>query len=77
MRIIDGKWQDKYGQPVDNFNVTELMQIGEKVTALYNEDITYDRISLVASLGNLDSKQESLIAELLQDNRTISKLAGY
>ena len=77
MKIVNGKWQDQHGHPIDNFNVTELIEIGEKVTKLYNKDITYDRINLVASLNSLNAHQEYLIAELLQDDKTIAKLAGF
>lgn len=77
MQIVNGKWVDKFENPVDHFNVTELVEISDHVTALYGKDITYERIKLVGSLKSLNSKQESIIADLLQDHSLISKLAGY
>lgn len=76
MQIVNGKWVDKYENPVDHFNVNELVEISEHVKALYGEKITYERIKLVGSLKALNSEQESIIANLLQDHDLISKLAG-
>lgn len=76
MQIVNGKWVDKYENPVDNFNFNELKEISENVTALYGNAITHERIKLVGSLKSLNSKQESIIANLLQDHELISKLAG-
>lgn len=77
MEIVNGKWVDKYQNPVDNFNFNELKQISDKVTSIYGKDITHDRINLIGNLNNLTSVQESLISELLKDDKAISKLAGY
>lgn len=77
MQIVNGKWVDKYENPVDDFNFTELKEIGEKVTALYGQAITHDRIRLVGNLKRLNNEQERVISELLEDDATISKLAGY
>ena len=77
MQIVNGKWVDKYENPIDHFNVNELVEISEHVTALYGENITYERIKLVGSLKSLNPEQENIIAELLQDHALISKLAGY
>lgn len=76
MQIVNGKWVDKYENPVDHFNVNELVEISEHVKALYGEKITYERIKLVGSLKALNSEQENIIANLLQDHDLISKLAG-
>lgn len=76
MQIVNGKWVDKYENPVDDFNFNQLKEVSENVTALYGDAITYERIQLVGSLKSLSNKQESIIANLLQDHDLISKLAG-
>ncbi len=76
MQIVNGKWVDKYENPVDDFNFSQLKEVSENVTALYGDAITYERIQLVGSLKSLSDKQESIIANLLQDHDLISKLAG-
>lgn len=79
MKIENGKWVDQYGDPVtvDNFNVSELMEIGKNVKAVYGKKITYDRINLISSIRNLTGRQESDLAYLLTQEGAISKLAGY
>jgi hypothetical protein len=77
MKIINGKWQDVNEDPIDNFNVSELLEIGKNVKSLYGENITYDRISLISSISKLSNKEESSLAYLLEQNGMISKLAGY
>ena len=77
MKIIDGKWVDNNNNPVDNFNVSQLLEIGRNVQAVYGENITYDRISVISSIGRLTNKEESSLAYLLEQDGAISKLAGY
>jgi hypothetical protein len=77
MKIINGKWQDVNQDPVDNFNVSQLLEIGQKVKAVYGEKITYDRINLMSSIRRLTLKEESDLAYLLEQEGMISKLAGY
>jgi len=77
MRIENGKWVDQYGDPVNHFNVSELLDIAEKVEAVYGEDITYNRIELISSIKALSEQEESSLAYLLTSDVNISKLAGY
>ena len=77
MKIINGKWQDVNEDPVDNFNVSKLLEIGRNVQTVYGEEITYDRISLISSIGRLTNKEESSLAYLLEQDGMLSKLAGY
>lgn len=77
MKIINGKWQDDKENPINNFNVSELLEIGQKVKAVYGDNITYDRINLISSIRRLTSKEESSLAYLLEQEASISKLAGY
>lgn len=76
MQIVNGKWVDNFENPVDDFNFNQLKEVSEHVTALYGENITYERIKLVGSLKSLNGKQESIIANLLQDHELIAKLSG-
>lgn len=77
MKIINGRWVDEDNHPVDNFNVSKLLEIGEKVKAVYGEAITYDRINLISSLNNLTHKEENGLTSILEQTGTLSKLAGY
>ena len=77
MKIINGKWQDVNEDPVDNFNVSKLLEIGRNVQAVYGDKITYDRISVISSISRLTNKEESSLAYLLEQEGMISKLAGY
>lgn len=77
MKIENGKWVDQYGERIDNFNIAELVDIAEKVESVYGEDITYDRISIISSIRNLTSRQESDVAYLLEQEGLLNKLAGY
>lgn len=77
MKIENGKWVDQYGDPVNNFNVSELLDIAEKVEAVYGQAITYNRIELISSIKSLSEQEESSLAYLLTQDVNISKLAGY
>ena len=58
MKIINGKWQDVNEDPVDNFNVSKLLEIGRKVRVMYGKNITYDRIALVSYIRKLTRTEE-------------------
>ncbi len=77
MKIVNGRWQDDNNNPVDNFNVSQLVELGEKVKNVYGEDITYSRIELVSAINKLTPQQESDLAHVLSQEGAISKLAGY
>jgi hypothetical protein len=77
MKIINGKWKDNNNNSIDDFNITELLEIGQKVEAVYGKQITYDRIDVISSISSLNKKEESSLAYLLKDDRNISKLIGY
>lgn len=77
MKIVNGRWVDNNEQPVDNFNVSELLKIGENVKKIYGEDITYSRIELVSAIKSLSIKQENSLAYILNNSKLMSKLAGY
>lgn len=77
MKIINGRWVDDNNNPVDNFNVSQLLEIGQKVKAVYGEKITYDRINLMSSIRRLTGKEERDLAYVLEQNGVLSKLAGY
>lgn len=77
MKIVNGRWVDNNEQPVDNFNVSELLEIGENVKKIYGEDITYSRIELMSAIKSFTPDQESSLAYILSKNDLISKLAGF
>jgi hypothetical protein len=76
MKVVNGKWQDQYGEPIDHFNAPQLMEIGKKVKAVYGEQITSSRIELVSSIINLSEKEENGLNYLLSSDVNIAKLAG-
>ena len=77
MRIINGRWVDDNEQPIDNFNVSELLEIGDNVKKMYGEDITYSRINLVSAIKSLTPQQEDDLAYILSQDGLMAKLAGY
>jgi hypothetical protein len=77
MQIINGKWQDNNSNSINDFNVSELLEIGQKVTAIYGNDITYSRIGLISSLNNLSKKEEHSLDVLLKEKGILDKLIGY
>jgi hypothetical protein len=78
MRVENGKWVDQYGDPINNFNVSGLMEIGQKVEAVYGREITSSRIDLISSIVNLSDREERSLAYLLnRDDVNFSKLAGF
>jgi hypothetical protein len=78
MKVVNGKWQDQNGEPIDNFNAPKLMEIGQKVKAVYGKEITSSRIELVSSIINLSEKEERSLAHLLnRDDVSFSRLAGF
>jgi len=77
MRIINGRWVDDNEQPINNFNVSELLEIGENVKNMYGEDITYSRINLVSAIKSLTPQQEDSLAYILSQDGLMAKLAGY
>lgn len=78
MKVVNGKWQDQHGDPINHFNAPQLMEIGQKVKAVYGEDITSSRIELVSSIINLSEKEERSLAHLLnRDDISFSRLAGF
>lgn len=76
MKVVNGKWQDQYGNPVNDFNVKELIEIGQKVKAVYGDDITSNRIDLISNLTKLSEKEENGLNYLLSSDVNIAKLAG-
>ena len=77
MKVVNGKWQDQYGEPIDYFNAPKLMEIGQKVKAVYGDDITSNRIDLISRLNHLSEKEENGLNYLLSSDVNIAKLAGY
>jgi len=77
MKIVDGKWQDDNEQPIDHFNITDFLEIGENVKKMYGEDITYSRINLVSAIKSLTPEQEDSLAYILSQDGLMAKLAGY
>jgi hypothetical protein len=77
MKIVNGRWVDDNEQPVDNFNVSELLEIGDNLKNMYGEDITYSRINLVSAIKSLTPQQEDSLAYILSQDGLMAKLAGY
>lgn len=77
MKVVNGKWQDQYGEPIDHFNAPKLMEIGQKVKAVYGDNITSNRIDLISRLNHLSEKEENGLNYLLNSDVNIAKLAGY
>jgi len=77
MKILNGRWVDDNEQPIDHFNITDFLEIGDNVKKMYGEDITYSRISLVSAIKALTPEQEDSLAYILSNDVLMSKLAGF
>jgi len=77
MQIINGRWVDDNNNPVNNFNVSELLEIGRKVKVMYGKNITYERIALVSYIRKLTWREEEDLTYVLSQEGVLSKLAGY
>ena len=77
MKIVNGRWVDEDGNSVTELNYSKLKKIGENLSTLYGEDITYSRIDLLTTITSLTSKQEKDLVHVLNQNDLISKIAGY
>ena len=58
MKVLNGKCVDQHGDPINNFNVSGLMEIGQKVEAVYGREITSSRIELISSIVTLSEREE-------------------
>ena len=76
MKVVNGKWQDRNGDPINHFNASELIEIGQKVKAVYGNDITSNRIDIISKLNSLSDKEENSLNHLLNSDVNIAKLAG-
>lgn len=76
MKVVNGKWQDRNGDAINHFNASELMEIGQKVKAVYGDNITSSRIDLISKLNHLSEKEENGLNYLLNSDVNIAKLAG-
>ena len=77
MKIINGRWQDDQGEPVTEQNYSKLKKIGDNLSTLYGKNITYSRIELVSNITSLTPRQENDLVYVLNQEKLISKLAGY
>ena len=78
MKVIDGRWQDQDGKPINDFNGSKFIEIREKVKAMYGEEITSTRINIISSILTLSEKEENSLVYLLnRDDVSFSKLAGF
>ena len=68
---------DEDGNSVTELNYGKLKKIGENLSTLYGEDITYSRIDLLTTITSLTAKQEKDLVHVLNQDNLISKLAGY
>jgi len=78
MRIVNGKWQDENGNPIDDFNVSRFLKIRDRVKVMYGSNITHNKINIISSISELTDEEESSLSYLLERNDvSLSKLAGY
>lgn len=75
MKIVDGKWVDEYQDPIDNFNFKKFKELSSKVYSIYGSKITYDRIEVISSLGELNHKQEVVLNKILDTNKVLIALS--
>lgn len=75
MKIINGKWVDDYHEPINDLNFNKFKELSKKVYSIYGKKITYDRIEVISSIGELNEKQEVVLTSILSTNKTLSLLS--
>ena len=78
MTIVGGRWvaDEQTEEPITDFNSMHLKELGQKVAAIYGENITHTRIHIIERIQKLTEQQEEILAEILTDDRLFLKLAG-
>lgn len=71
MKIINGKWVDRYGEPINDLNYKEFKDISTRVSVMYNNNITYDRINIISALKCLNKTQEKNLTILVENEKEI------
>ena len=77
MKIVNNRQRDTNGEPITELNYGKLKKLGDNLSTLYGKEITYSRINLLTTITSLTNKQESDLAYVLNQEGSISKLAGY
>lgn len=75
MRIINGRWVDDYHDPIDDLNFKKFSDLSKKVSSVYGDKITYNRIEVISSLGELNQKQEIVLSSILSTNKNLTLLS--
>lgn len=74
MQIINGRWIDKNGEGINNFNFSQFNELQKNITSLYGNDITFERIALIGKIKSLKKSDERIISELLDNQKLLNKL---
>jgi hypothetical protein len=75
MQIVNGRWVDEHHNSVNEFNCSQLINLGIKVQAIYGEDITHDRIELINKLTNIQDDEARVINRIINEGH-LDKLIG-
>ena len=78
MQLLEGRWVDDNEEPLAYHLLgKEIKKLGGAVTAIFDEDISYERINIVKSLSKKDNNTDKIINLVLSNNEILSKLSNY
>lgn len=73
MEIVEGRWVDSDGERLNHFNYDKFSRIASSLSYLYDNDINYDKISLVSFLLKKRGVAEKL-SKVINNEEILSKL---
>ena len=73
MKIVNGRWVDNNGDPINELTSKKFVELGRKVSAVYGKNISYDKINIVNNLTSLSVNQHKSLSHII-DSGYINKL---
>jgi hypothetical protein len=76
MKIINGRWVNDYGDQLSVLEISQVKELGERVTSVFGDDITYERIEIINALSSKDKTKENIIRLVFNNEELLTKLSG-
>jgi hypothetical protein len=78
MQVINGRWVDDNQEPLEFHEAgAKIKALGERVTSVFGNDITYERINIIQILSQKNNVKEKVIDTVLNNKELFNKLTGY
>ena len=76
MRIENGKWVNDHGDQLSVLEAKEIVSLGQRVSSVFGQDVTHERIEIINALSSNDKKRESIIGQIFRNDDLLDKLCG-